>query len=100
MRTMSFIEKLVLSGILCIMAVALTGKGALSVDRQAEVIFVVSWYDVGNEALEGLKGVLKVEKGFRHFREINTVYYDPKIITIEDMEKVLKKAGTYIETVK
>jgi hypothetical protein len=44
--------------------------------------------------------VTRVEKGFRNFKEINTVYYDPKVITIEEMEPVLKKSGTYIETVK
>jgi hypothetical protein len=33
-------------------------------------------------------------------REINTVYYDPQEITIEEMEKALKKAGTYKETIK
>jgi hypothetical protein len=33
-------------------------------------------------------------------REINAVYYDPDIITIETMEMALKKAGTYVETVK
>lgn len=55
---------------------------------------------MGKEALEGLKGVKKVEKGFRYLREINTVYYDPEIITIETMEMALKKVGTYVETVK
>jgi hypothetical protein len=55
---------------------------------------------VGKEALEGLKGVKSVEKGFRYLKEIITVYYDPKLITIGEMELVLKKAGTYIETVK
>jgi len=55
---------------------------------------------VGKEALEGLKGVKKVEKGFRYLKEVNTVYYDPEIITIEEMELVLKKTGTYVETVK
>jgi hypothetical protein len=44
--------------------------------------------------------VTRVEKGYRNFKEINTVYYDPKAISIEEMERVLKKAGTYIETVK
>lgn len=33
-------------------------------------------------------------------REINTVYFDPLEITIEEMEKALKKAGTYKETIK
>ena len=55
---------------------------------------------MGKEALEGLKGVKKVEKGFRYLKEVNTVYYDPEIITIEEMELVLKKTGTYVETVK
>jgi peptide methionine sulfoxide reductase MsrA len=44
--------------------------------------------------------VTRVEKGYSNFKEINTVYYDPKVISIEEMELVLKKAGTYIETVK
>jgi len=44
--------------------------------------------------------VTRVEKDYRNFKEINTVYYDPKVISIEEMELVLKKAGTYIETVK
>ena len=66
----------------------------------SKVIFIVKWYDVGKEALEGLKGAKKVEKGFRYLREINTVYYDPEIITIEEMEMALKKTGTYVETVK
>jgi hypothetical protein len=55
---------------------------------------------VGKEALEGLKGVKKVEKGFRYLREINTVYYDPEIITIETMEMALKKVGTDVAAVK
>jgi hypothetical protein len=44
--------------------------------------------------------VKRVEKGFRYFKEINTVHYDPAVITIEEMEGALKKAGTYTGTVK
>ena len=66
----------------------------------AEVIFHVKWFDVGKEALDGLKGVKRVEKGFHYFKEINTVYYDPAFITIEEMESALKKAGTYVGIVK
>jgi hypothetical protein len=44
--------------------------------------------------------VNRVEKGFRFFKEINTVHYDPKVITIEEMETALKKAGTYRETLR
>ena len=50
---------------------------------------------MGKAALEGLQGVKKVEKGFRNFKETNTVYYDPAIITVEEMEEALKKAQTY-----
>lgn len=42
----------------------------------------------------------KVEKGFRNSKEINTVYYDPNVITIEEMEMALKKAGTYLGTLE
>jgi copper chaperone CopZ len=55
---------------------------------------------VGKAALEGLKGVKRVEKGFRRFKEINTVYYDSTLISIEEMEEALKEAGTYRGTVK
>ena len=66
----------------------------------SKVIFYVKWYDVGKEALEGLNGVQRVEKGIRYFKEINTVYYDPAVITIKEMETALKKAGTYTGTVE
>lgn len=55
---------------------------------------------MGKAALEGLKGVKKVERGFRDFKEINTVYYDPAIVTVEEMEQALKRAQTYRGTVK
>ena len=65
-----------------------------------EVVFFVSWYDVGEEVLEGLKGVDMVNKGFQNSTETNIVWYDPALITIREMEKALKEAGTYLETVK
>lgn len=55
---------------------------------------------MGKAALEGLQGVKKVEKGFRNFKEINTVYYDPAIISIEEMEEALKEAKTYRGTMR
>jgi len=54
---------------------------------------------VGKAALEGLDGIRKVTNGWRDFTEINTVYYDPQKITVKEMEKVLKKAGTYKKTI-
>jgi len=53
---------------------------------------------VGKAALDGLQGVHKVEKGFRGSEEINTVYYDPDLITTEKMQDALKAAGTYVGT--
>jgi copper chaperone CopZ len=55
---------------------------------------------VGKAALEGLDGVKKVSNGWSDFTEINTVYYDPEKITVKEMEKVLKKAGTYKKTIQ
>ena len=77
--------------------VALAGYGVSQAGSPeiSSATFFVGWYDVGQAALEGLIGVKKVEKGFRGFKEINTVYYDPAVITIEEMETALKKARTY-----
>ena len=54
------------------------------------VVFYIDWYDVGQAALEGLEGIKRIDKGFRHFKETNTVYYDVTIITVEEMEGALK----------
>ena len=40
-----------------------------------------------------------VKRGFRWHKEINTVYFNPELITIEEMVKALKDARTYIGTV-
>jgi hypothetical protein len=53
---------------------------------------------VGKAALDGLQGVHKVEKGFHGFKEINTVYYNPDLISIEKMQDALKEADTYVGT--
>ena len=37
----------------------------------------------------------EVRKGFRGFREINTVIYDPRFITPDEMISALKAARTY-----
>jgi hypothetical protein len=39
--------------------------------------------------------VKRVEKGFYKSKEINTIYYDPSVITIKEMEEALNKAITY-----
>ena len=81
---------------------------AMASDQQsvgdAEVTFEVTWYDVGKDALEGLNGIKNVDKGIQRsklwFKEINTVVYDPQVITIEEMKSALQKAGTYKGIVK
>jgi hypothetical protein len=45
-----------------------------------------------------LKGVKEVTTGFRGFREINIVSYDPGMITPDEMVSALKATGTYIDT--
>jgi len=41
-----------------------------------------------------------VEKGWLGSSEINKVLYDPEKISLQKIEKLLKKTGTYIRTVK
>jgi hypothetical protein len=55
---------------------------------------------VGVSALEGLKGVKHITKGFLGSREINRVYYDPELVSTKKMEGALKEAGTYLGTMK
>ena len=74
----------------------------LSADSTAselrQATFVVGWYDVGKAALDGQKGVITVEKGWQNMHEINRVEYDPEKVTLEHIEDILKKSGTYIST--
>jgi hypothetical protein len=39
-----------------------------------------------------------VTRGWRGFVEINTVWYDPSMITVAEMEDALKRAATYRKT--
>lgn len=50
---------------------------------------------MGKSALEGLNGIKEVRNGFRGFREINAVTYDPSKITAGEMISALKAADTY-----
>jgi hypothetical protein len=42
-----------------------------------------------------LEGVKQVESGLKGFREINTVLYDPSLISPDKMINALKTAGTF-----
>lgn len=55
---------------------------------------------MGEAVLEGLHGVELVNNGFDDSMETNTVWYDPAIIRIEQIEQALKDAGTYLGTAK
>ncbi len=39
--------------------------------------------------------MIQVSKGWKGWREINTVTYDPERSTIEEMVRILKRSGTY-----
>ena len=65
-----------------------------------KVIFTVRCYDEGKAALQGMKGIQRIETGFHHFYEADTVFFDPSAVTIENMEAALKRAGTYVETIR
>ena len=92
---------LLVLGILFLTAVIQAGS-LVAEDKQTEtkVVFYVYCFDVGHTALKDLKGVHKVLKGIKNSREINTVYFDPEVITVKQMEEALKKAKTYRGTEK
>ena len=72
------------------------------ISELSEAVFHVSWYDVSEDALDGLKGVELVNSDYDHqsSMERHIVLYDPAFVSIEEMEKALKEAGTYLGTVK
>ena len=43
---------------------------------------------------------MRVDKGLQGVDEINDVVFDPKKVTVEQMEQWLKEAGTYIRTLQ
>jgi len=43
---------------------------------------------------------LKVERGWQDSYEVNRVLFEPELVTLEQMEGWLKKAGTYIKTLE
>jgi hypothetical protein len=53
---------------------------------------------VGYAALEGRPGVVSVRKGWENSNEVDRVLFDPEVISVPEMEKLLKEAGTYRKT--
>ena len=66
----------------------------------AKAIFVVHCYDVGAHALEGKTGILSVERGWSGSREVDRVVYNPKEVSITQIEAWLKASGTYVSTLE
>ena len=101
--TLTIVSLLLYSGDMISIAALSPGSAdgtAFALDKGiSKVIFKVKCYDEGKTALQGLKGIQKIETGFHYVHETDTVYYDPNVITIKDMETALKKAGTYLETI-
>ena len=53
---------------------------------------------MGEEVLEGLKGVVLFDSDVRGYQERHNVLYDPDVISVEEMENALKDAATHLAT--
>ena len=91
---------LLVLGLVCILVI--NAKLPLEAENRelAKAVFYVTWYDMSEEVLYGLRGVERVSSHFIDPYEANTVWYDPALINIEQMEKALKYAAVYLGTVK
>lgn len=67
---------------------------------KAGAVFAVHCYTVGEHALQGQAGVISVEPGWSGPREVDRVIYDPEKISVEQMEDLLRQAGTYRQTLE
>lgn len=54
---------------------------------------------MSEEVLEGLSGVERVYSHYLDPHEANTVWYDPEVISVEQMEEALKDGAGYLGTV-
>ncbi len=97
---MVFAAAYVLAAVISVLMLSGRAVSSGPENSESKVVFGVHCYDDGAKALRGMPGVIRIEKGFRSFREIDTVYYDPAVITVEKMENALKQAGTYRETIR
>ena len=57
-------------------------------------------YDVGASTLDGKPGVVSVERGWSGAREVDQVVYDPKQVSLGQLENWLKAANTYVGTLE
>jgi hypothetical protein len=87
-------------------AIALTGllfaanAAAEMPDVMAKATFAVHCYDVGANALIDKPGVISVERGWSGGREVDRVIFNPKTVTLGQLETWLKQADTYVGTLE
>ena len=55
---------------------------------------------MGEEVLEGLKGVELFDSDVRGYQELHNVWYDPAVTSEQAIEQALKDAATYMGTEK
>ena len=91
-------RKSLVLALVTITIVVISFQAALSEEATAK--FYVTCYDTGEKILSGLEGVKSVEKGTEDGKEFNTVYYDPNVITEEEMAGALKAQNVYVGTTK
>lgn len=84
--------------ILLTVGVLLVGS-PVHADNRESVTFVVHCYDVGARALENRPGVINVKRGWRGFREVDRVVFDPQQVNRGQLENWLREADTYVETI-
>jgi hypothetical protein len=53
---------------------------------------------VGEEVLDGLKGIELVNSGYHGAMETNAVLYNPTLISVGQIEQALKDTGIYLGT--
>lgn len=66
----------------------------------AKSTFVVHCYDVGVSALSSKPGVISVEPGWSGAREVDRVIFNPRQVTVTQLENWLKQADTYVSTLE
>ena len=93
---------MILSALVLYPIIAFVGNDLSESDiiELSEAVFHVSWYDVSEDALDGLKGVKLVNSDYDDYNSIerHIVLYDPALVSVKEMENALKEAGTYLRT--
>jgi len=92
---------------LILTAAMLTGALLLACSAAPEIpagmagaTFAVHCYDVGANALDNKPGVITVQRGWSGGQEVDRVVYDPKAVSLMQLENWLKDADTYVGTLE